>query len=295
MEKLVFDKNRKRIKHCPCCGHENKTGGYVPYIGTEAGYCNYCGSSCFPDRNGTLVSPKELKFIKPLRLKKSASYIPNDWHENSLKNYDNNDFTTFLLGQFKRDLTREIICRYRLGTKDNNVVFWQIDIDKKIRTGKIMDYNPTTGKRGNYYQWVHQNKKDFNLKQCFFGEHLIIKDKPIAVVESEKTACIMSVCNPSFIWLACGGSNGITEEKVKILIGRDNVVLFPDEGKYKHWKEIAHKYTFAISKECEMWYEKGQIAKGDDIADRYLNIASTIKIEKFDPEWNQEEYDSAFK
>ena len=35
-----------------------------------------------------------------------------------------------------------------------------------------------------------------------------------------------------------------------------------------------------------MWYEKGQIAKGDDIAYRYINIASTKKIEKFDPDWN---------
>ena len=47
---LKFDKNRKRVKRCPCCGHENK-GGYVPYVGTDNGYCNYCGSSCFKDKN----------------------------------------------------------------------------------------------------------------------------------------------------------------------------------------------------------------------------------------------------
>jgi hypothetical protein len=34
---------------------------------------------------------------------------------------------------------------------------------------------------------------DFELKQCYFGEHLLEKypEKPVAVVESEKTAVDM--------------------------------------------------------------------------------------------------------
>ena len=35
---------------------------------------------------------------------------------------------------------------------------------------------------------------DFRLNQCFFGEHLLpnIRDKPVALVESEKTATFSS-------------------------------------------------------------------------------------------------------
>ena len=37
---------------------------------------------------------------------------------------------------------------YALGaTKTKEVIFWQIDINGKVRTGKIMQYNPTTGRR----------------------------------------------------------------------------------------------------------------------------------------------------
>ena len=70
MEILKFDTKRKRVDKCPCCGHDNKNGGYVPYIGTDAGYCHYCNSNCFPDGNRTLVTPEEIQTIQRLKLKK---------------------------------------------------------------------------------------------------------------------------------------------------------------------------------------------------------------------------------
>jgi hypothetical protein len=91
------------------------------------------------------------------------------------------------------------------------------------------------------------------LKQCFFGEHLIGSGKPIAIVESEKAAIIMSECNPAFECIGAGGSNGLTYEKCKVLKGLD-VTLFPDQGKYKEWKQKAEEinllnlYRIAIVK-----------------------------------------------
>lgn len=75
--------------------------------------------------------------------------------------------------------------------------------------------------------------KNFNLSQCFFGEHQLAKEpaaKDIAIVESEKTAIIATVYLPDFIWLAAGQLNGLTLEKFKPLAGR-RITLSPGFGR----------------------------------------------------------------
>lgn len=76
------------------------------------------------------------------------------------------------------------------------------------------------------------HKDGYNLKQCFFGEHLLSEDKsrPVALVESEKTAIIASYYLPQFLWIASGGKNGcFNANSLSALAGR-SVVLFPDLG-----------------------------------------------------------------
>ena len=67
-----------------------------------------------------------------------------------------------------------------------------------------MLYDSTTGHRTkeprSYVSWVHTelNLVDYNLKQCLFGEHLLSDNpaKPIAIVESEKSALIATHYTP---------------------------------------------------------------------------------------------------
>jgi len=84
--------------------------------------------------------------------------------------------------------------------------------------------------------WVHNKLKksgtlpqDFNLQQCFFGEHLLAlyPDKTVAIVESEKSALIASAVFPDLIWLPAGNLNGLSIEKCHVLKRRD-VMLYPD-------------------------------------------------------------------
>jgi hypothetical protein len=89
--------------------------------------------------------------------------------------------------------------------------------------------------------------EDYNLQQCFFGEHLlkIYRDKPVAIVESEKSALIASAVFPDLIWLAAGNLNGLSLEKCQVLKSR-NVTLFPDLGGFEKWLDKAR----IIEKEC---------------------------------------------
>jgi len=186
-----------------------------------------------------LSSRREIRGEVPFfYVEKSASYKSN--------------FVRFLFDNFSDEQIRNVAENYALGaTKSKEVIFWQIDITGKVRTGKIMQYNPATGRRIKHesgaIDWVHNKLKksgylpeDFNLQQCFFGEHLlkIYPGKSVAIVESEKSAIIASCIMPELIWLAAGNLNGLSIEKCQVLKGRD-VMLYPDLGAFEKWKEKA--------------------------------------------------------
>lgn len=89
--------------------------------------------------------------------------------------------------------------------------------------------------------WVHSLLRlpDFNLRQCFFGEHLLPKNrgKPVAIVESEKTALVTSYYLPEYIWLATGGKNGCFNTDALSVLKGYHVILYPDLGAIDHWRQ----------------------------------------------------------
>lgn len=113
-----------------------------------------------------------------------------------------------------------------------------------------MKYAPSTGHRikadaagtGTPITWVHSLLKqqgelpqEWELAQCLYGEHLLERypDKPVALVESEKTAVICACLHPGCIWLATGGK-GQLNDRVEVLAGR-RVIAFPDVDGYDTW------------------------------------------------------------
>jgi hypothetical protein len=161
-------------------------------------------------------------------------------------------------------------------------VFWQIDKNGEVRAGKIMLYNPTTGKRikepFNHINWVHKSlqQPEFELGQCLFGEHLLIdKTKPVAVVESEKTAVIASVYLPQFIWVAVGSLTNLNAEKCSILKGR-TVALFPDLNGFDKWNtkanELSHLANFVVSDLLERKATETERKQGFDLADYLIQF-----------------------
>ncbi len=215
-------------------------------------------------RSYSSISTKVIQRATPSPLERAGERfgeIPFSYLIDSLSPASN--FVSFLQSHFSEDQINTVFEKYLLGaTKNKEVIFWQIDIAGKIRTGKIMQYNPKTGKRIKHQSgainWVHNKLKekgtlseDFNLQQCFFGEHLlrIYSEKLVGIVESEKSAIIASCIVPDMIWLAAGNLNGLSIEKYRILRDR-NVMLYPDLGAFEKWSKIATE--ICKSNKCEI-------------------------------------------
>ena len=226
--------------------------------------------------------------VLPTIIEKPISLISNDMLKKSLAGYETNNLVTFLINLFGENVTSELISKYFIGSSrywQGATVFWQIDSKGKVRTGKIMLYNPYTGKRvrepHNYITWVHTALKmqDYNLKQCLFGEHLLKGNtKPVAIVESEKTAIIASVYLPQFIWVATGAISNLKPERCNVLKGR-NVTLYPDLKAFDTWKEkakeLSHITKFAISNLLERKAPEKDREEGYDLADYLIKYDYT--------------------
>ena len=295
---LTFDKNRRRVKQCPC-GKSNKDGKFVPFEGYEdKGYCHSCGENFLPEiKNyniGNNFQPqRETKVYKP----KPTSFISAETVLATLKEYETNNFVTILIKHFGIQVSNLLIAKYFIGTSRHwpgANVFWQVDQHGKIRTGKIMLYNQETDKRIkepiSFVTWAHTILKlpDFNLMQCLFGSHLLIdSDKWIAIAESEKTAIVASVYFPDLIWLATGGKNGCkwtSSETLSALKGR-KVILWPDANAFDLWSESASELQkwgidVVVSDLLERKASTQERKDGVDIADYLLKYPPNL----FNPE-----------
>ncbi len=282
---------------CPSCQQRDKT--FTLYIDTETGEhihptvgrCNresncghhYTPKQYFQDNNISFDTPqpKAYKTRPVIPQPKPVSFIPVEVFKASLNPtaFGANHFVQYLINLFGVEVASQLVSRYFIATSNHRsgaTVFWQIDTQGKVRTGKIMLYNPTTGKRVKNLElpvyWVHKALKlpEFEVRQCLFGEHLLIdKMKPIAIVESEKTAIIASIYLPQFIWVASGGI-GFNVDKCKILKGR-TVILFPDLNGFDKWnskaKELSHVAIFTVSDLLERKATEAEKEKGLDLAD----------------------------
>ena len=281
---------------CPSCQQRDKT--YSLYIDTETGEhlhpsvgrCNresncgyhYTPKQYFQDNNISFDTPQP-KAYNPRPVtppQKPVSFIPVEVFKASLKAYETNNFVQFLINLFGVEVASQLVSRYFIATSkhwNGATVFWQIDIKGKVRTGKIMLYSPTTGKRikepFNHINWAHKaiKKPEFELRQCLFGEHLLIdKTKHVAIVESEKTAIIASVYLPQFIWVAVGSLTNLNAEKCSILKGR-TVTLFPDLNGFEKWSnkanELSHLAIFTVSDLLELKATEAEKKQGFDLAD----------------------------
>ena len=246
-------------ERCPQCGKLR----FVPFVltadpsvkaGPEYGRCDReqsCGYFRYPggevkadaDREYTPEPPKE-----PILIPMQEAYITT---HDSLYNAYRGIIGDKLLAQAMFD--------YRCTTGSHGETIYPQFDGEYMRTAKAILY----GKDGHRVKvedgglpvwWLHKSPTvakytaGKELRQCFFGQHLL-KQYPNArvyVVEAEKTAVMMAATDSKpmkdRIWLACGGSQMLKGAiDLMPLIGR-YVTLIPDDGQYWNWRRTAEAY-----------------------------------------------------
>ncbi len=235
--------------------YDTKTG---EYIADEVGRCDHevrCRYHLTPseyferypmlkERPHGSVSLKPAPTAKPGPEPANYPTIPFEVFRKTLKDHHKNNIYLFLRRHFTREVADRIAARYYLGTSKylpGAPVFWYIDSEFNVTTGKIIYYpDPLSGKRyreSELYRckpvinFVHAVLKmpGFKRKPCFFGEHLLTAEpeKPVMVVESEKSALIASAFYPESVILATGGINGLQNLNWSLTRVRE-VTLVPD-------------------------------------------------------------------
>ena len=200
------------------------------------------------------------------------------------------DYKVWLRETFGLSVASRIIRDYYIGGAVSSVddryitcaIFWQVDHNDDVRTGKMMTYDPATGKRikgeGAYVNWMHSIMRsegvlpeEWELEQSLYGEHLLSRrpNDMVALAEGPKTAHIGAALMPDMVWVAVDSMMGLSVERLRPLKGRC-VVLFPDQGKgYEEWSRrieaIAQEVGFEYAVSAVM--ESHAKSQGDDIGD----------------------------
>jgi len=310
MYKYSLDSKEKF--RCPKCGAYNRFVKFVDnktgiYLDGDFGKCDRidsCGYELRPDN--CYIDDSECSTKHKVRSLYDSDDI-ND-HIESYRNYNKpnmkpNIFFVGLYNRFGLDKTFEAINLYQLGTFWDGAVIYPYFFNGNLKSAKIMWYDDDLHRNKKYFQWLHKVnyhsddgnhyqssvKDDFDLCVGLFGWDLIGQgnDKTICCVESEKTAVIMSIVYPEFIWVATGGLFNLWPYKFPHYSYR-KWLFFPDLGNYKditikdYWIKqvdiISENYSFTVCKFID--YLPPQITNsslqhcnesGNDIADFVLN------------------------
>ena len=316
---IEFEKYRgAKSKHtCPSCGKPRKFSRFIntetgEHLPDNVGICDRA-SSC-----GYRYTPKQFfadhptgSNFKPKAERRADSFngnvnqtgtlpearaegktfdvIPFASFKATLGGYASNNFVHFLLNLFPDDAREieDILKMYCVGSFEDYTCFPSIDAQNRICRAKLIRFNPDTGNRlkGDYDTSALPAKlklKDFNYKQIFFGEHLLSKypDKPVGVVEAEKTAIIAGLCFPEFVWLGCNSKTWLKAERLQRMENRQ-IILYPDADGDDTWQEIASQtqrglHSVQVSKLIENHAQEYGKPKGYDLADYLIEKQTEI-------------------
>lgn len=283
-----LDKSSKKFI-CPKCNKKT----FVKYIDIETNtYLSEDFGRCDRESNCGYHSNPKGEHKNTFEVVNIPKPLP-DFHglelvEKSFVNDYQNNFIDFLKTIFNEVEVNKATFDYLIGTSkrwNGATVFWQIDNLERVHAGKILQYNPNTCKRvkdengKSLIDWVHSVLKrskvvnQFNLQQCLFGLQLINDQniKTVALVESEKTAVIMSLFKPNYIWLATGSKHGFKYEMLRP-IKQYKIIAFPDKSEFEDWnKKAIELNNLGFQIVVNNYLETIDCEAGTDFADIFIS------------------------
>ena len=208
----------------------------------------------------------------------------------------------------QRKRVDEVLTAYMVGSSVyGHTIFWQIDQEGKVRTGKMMRYK-TDGHRDKTAPWnfdyIHaalfrdQRHPEYDdtkveVRQCLFGLHLLNRykykdvEQTVCIVESEKTALLMAIAygnTAKQVWMACGGLGSLNATRLAPLIAdHRNIILYPDRDGIEAWRQKAEqlhydRVTIDTTPVTKWWRpEDGEKADIADVVIRILKERQPIK------------------
>lgn len=309
-----FLRRTRKVK-CPDCGERTFVPFYnietgQPFDGNNFGMCDRqhnCGCKRVPTwedykRLGILefeddvqpkprkVHPKVVQRIIEEEDDEYNSIEPKELFSSITQTHKTSTLFQYLCFHWAEQEVRRVFQQYLVGYDrrwTGSPVFWYVDITGGIRSGKIMGYDPDTGKRVKkpfpQISWIHVRDKQlqevreptYKIKLCLYGEHLVEQHKKFSIVESEKTAliCALEETDPTMCWLAVGGCENIKNSIFRVLEGR-NAAFYPDRGKaYTKWKDKVQQLDSSIRKNFKVsnCLEHLDLPPESDIADYILH------------------------
>ncbi|RPD49859.1 hypothetical protein DNI29_03415 [Hymenobacter sediminis] len=289
------------------CDHELNCG-YFRHPYKEPNYLN--GHSGSGARQRQRHSFNTLRPAQEQQISIEASSIPPEIYQASLGHYERNNLAQLLQSRFRVDVGADLCARFRLGTSSywpGACVFWLIDEQDRVRGGQVVLYDEgghTVKDPYRHTSWVHTALlKGYQKRHepvpswlqlyasqgpkspCLFGLPQLkteAPDKPIAIVESAKTAILATAYLPDFVWLATMGLSYLTAERLAPLRHR-RIVLFPDAGAFDCWSIKAielRKAGFDISlfAGLEDMVTPAERQAGLDIGDIFLRDATCTPV-----------------
>jgi uncharacterized protein YceK len=267
------------VKNIFKCFSSGKSGDVIDFVSITKGISSKEAIKWIIDFYAMPNAGNEWRYIPALDL--PVSYIDFDTYLLTRGSSRPNYFFDWLRKTIGQPSADQLIQTYNLGTSKHwqgANIFWQFDTGRLIRGGKIMLYNPTTGKRVKeptpHITWVHRAARieNYNLSQCLFGEHLLSTrpDAIVKIVESEKTALIAAHTYPDFIWLASGSLTNLSTHRCAPLAGR-KISLIPDCGAEQQWIDKCTQLRQLIKADWVVDCIPGDNPKGYDLCDYILD------------------------
>lgn len=257
-----FEKHPLKKGTCPQC---KKTNCFRFYKDQDRnfGICdriNSCGYYNKPGKTNALIWQPENKNKPSVKI-----IYPSEEQLKCLESLDS-VFHTFCISVLK--ISREHLRLWNVGTdQKGNTAFVMLTLAGRCINIKYMKYrleeNGKNCKRDKAISFYLKPKANEQYKTCLFGEHLL-NGKTVCLVESEKTAIISSFFYPQFNWLATGGCNGLTAEKIQVLNNRD-VFYVGDNDKAGKENSTLKKLEHYNLKYQKVFFQSA--GAGEDLAD----------------------------